>query len=641
MTKITVVAPYDKFANDFQKVYDSYHENLYFDNAERKYELDIKVIYNQDFLKTLQIDSDVIIARGFSSYLVRMKNSLIPVVEVPILPNDIIRTICKCKELYPGKQIVFPGTYAAIKQAQFLNVLLDNINLEIIEMNSTMGDEIKIAFEKIKSKNFVIIGGEPICEYAVKHNLPNILIETGYEAMYTAITEAKRTAYISQTEQEKNQIQNTIINSIPNGLVVLDTDGRVLQCNTFAINMFQLSNQQIVGTQFNKLFPSQKEFCDTCLGSNEFPETICNYQNNYLVIRKTGIFINNSLIGSYLTFQYASQLQEVESKVRTKIYKTPLIAKYHLFDILGESKVIREKIEMASRYAESDASILITGETGTGKELFAQGIHNASSRRDGPFVAINCAAIPESLLESELFGYEEGAFTGALKGGKPGLIELAHHGTLFLDEISELPTNLQGRLLRVLQEKEIRRLGASKPTIVDIRVISATNKNLATLVSQGQFRSDLYYRLVVLKLVLPSLEERKDDIPILAQNFILKFSKKMSKNPIILSNEMISALQSYPWNGNIRELENICECLMVLSKNGKLTNTTFHHILSEKISPEIPQDDTFFSSSPRGSITKEQVEELLKKKMSHANMARYLHINRTTLWRDLKKWNLL
>jgi transcriptional regulator with PAS, ATPase and Fis domain len=244
------------------------------------------------------------------------------------------------------------------------------------------------------------------------------------------------------------------------------------------------------------------------------------------------------------------------------------IATYTFEDIIGHSMAIRQVITKAKSFAQSDFSILILGESGTGKELIAQAIHNASPRRNDPFVAINCAAVPESLLESELFGYEEGAFTGARKGGKKGLFELAHRGTVFLDEIGDLPLYLQVRLLRFLQEKTVMRIGATKVNNVNVRIISATNRDLLQMIREGKFREDLYFRLNVLPIRLPPLRERKEDIIPLINHFLKKLSNDNNnrKKQFFKSPEILMALIEYDWPGNIRELENCIAYILSLGK---------------------------------------------------------------------------
>ena len=264
------------------------------------------------------------------------------------------------------------------------------------------------------------------------------------------------------------------------------------------------------------------------------------------------------------TLQDVKSVQSSERKIRIGLHEKGLIAKYCFADILGTSPSLTSAVEIARSYASARATVLITGETGTGKELFAQSIHAASPRQAGPFVVVNCATLDKNLLESELFGYVEGAFTGALKGGKAGLFELAHTGTLFLDEIGEIPLDLQAKLLRVLQEREIRRLGSGTVVPVDVRIVAATNRDLAQEVAQGSFRADLYYRLNILSVHIPPLRQRNGDVPILADAFFRTFAGEQYGALQSRVAQVMGRLEGYSWPGNIRELQNFVERVSVL-----------------------------------------------------------------------------
>ena len=241
----------------------------------------------------------------------------------------------------------------------------------------------------------------------------------------------------------------------------------------------------------------------------------------------------------------------------------------HVEGIVGRSREILGVLEIVHRVAPTSATVLLRGESGVGKEVFARAIHFLSPRADKPFIAVNCGAIPENLLEAELFGYEKGAFTGAYSS-KKGKFELANGGTLFLDEVGELPLHLQVKLLRVLQEKEVERLGSSKPVKVDVRIVAATNRDLESMVREGKFREDLYYRLNVVPIFIPPLRERRDDIPVLVQHFLERFKKEYGKE-VSISAEVMDAFMEYEWKGNVRELQNILERMVILDSDGKLT----------------------------------------------------------------------
>jgi len=254
-----------------------------------------------------------------------------------------------------------------------------------------------------------------------------------------------------------------------------------------------------------------------------------------------------------------NKLLETELYHYKKQLKKILGANYNWDNIIGSSLKMSQVKFMGRKAAQTDSTVLIVGESGTGKELFAHAIHNDSKINDNPFVKLNCAAIPSELLESELFGYEEGAFTGAKKGGKIGKFELANEGTIFLDEIGDMPLSMQAKLLRVLQEREIERLGATKPIQIDVRVIAATNRNLMELVKKGQFREDLYYRLNIMLIELPSLRERLEDMDQLIEMLLIKISSKLGKHVVKVSDGALKMLKDYQWPGNVRELENTLE----------------------------------------------------------------------------------
>ncbi|MDR2005884.1 MAG: sigma 54-interacting transcriptional regulator [Acidaminococcales bacterium] len=300
--------------------------------------------------------------------------------------------------------------------------------------------------------------------------------------------------------------------------------------------------------------------------------------------------------------------------------------------MIGESAAIRKTIEQAKLFAETDYSLLLVGETGTGKEIFAQSIHNNSKRCNGPWVVVNCAALPENILESELFGYVGGAFTGANKDGKPGLFEVAHGGTIFLDEIAEMDYVNQGRLLRVLQEKTVVRLGSYKVLPIDVRVIAATNKDLDLLIRENKFRIDLYYRLNVLCLNIMPLRERKEDIKLFIGKFLREFYN-ISGRTLRLTNDTIKFLEEYNWPGNIRELKNLVQRITVTAKVDTITCEMIKEILHSK--------ETIPVLSTRENRQVKEIREALKEAKGNCTAAaRILGIHRMTLHRRIKKLNI-
>jgi PAS domain S-box-containing protein len=336
-----------------------------------------------------------------------------------------------------------------------------------------------------------------------------------------------------------------------------------------------------------------------------------------------------------------STVRRYEQEIR-EIYR----ARYSFEDVIGRSAKLNHAKDAAVRLAASVSPILLTGESGTGKEIFAQAIHQASPRRDHSFIRVNCASIPSELFESELFGYKAGAFTGALKSGKPGKFELAHRGTIFLDEIGELPLGLQAKLLRVLQEKEIEPLGSPRPKMIDFRVIAATNRDLEERVRTGYFRRDLFYRLNVISIQLPPLREIREDIPVLAGHFLLKLRRRMTSTVSAIAPEVMEIFLAYDWPGNVRELENVMERALALCPGSTIKREHLPESLvntQARSAPERPErhleDDLLARAA--GNAEKEQLLEALRRTGgSRTEAAALLNIHRTTVYFRLKKYGI-
>ncbi len=360
---------------------------------------------------------------------------------------------------------------------------------------------------------------------------------------------------------ESRRFQETLLDSISAGIVSADLEGRILSANRQALEMFGYEREEFLRTRMDRLMPRWDEVRASCAGGVEFPnddvQTEARANRLYLNLSAYPILDSDGRpSAAILVFKDVKKVRKNANEIlgRRAIYT---------FDkIVGSSRGLREAVEFARKVADSRSTILITGESGTGKEIFAQAIQNASSRREEAFVVLNCGAIPRTLIESELFGYAEGAFTGAKRGGHPGKFEIADGGTLFLDEIGEMPLDMQTRLLRVIEEGTVMRVGDSREIPVDVRIIAATNKDLSGEVAAGNFRMDLYYRLNVLPIHLPALRERPEDIPLLVEHYMDKISRKLNKKPVPISPEYMAKLTAREWPGNIRELENLIELII-------------------------------------------------------------------------------
>lgn len=373
---------------------------------------------------------------------------------------------------------------------------------------------------------------------------------------------------------EVKDMLSNILNNISDGICLMDQRGVINYLNPAYENIWQVKAKDYIGRKATDLFPNRpslkalkekKEILDISIQDGKLGEIIST---------SAPIYISKEFMGIITIYKEVGKLKELMDNLQKateeiNYYKTELDKKAHIhkaFDsIIGESRLLKDALAMASKSAQTSATVLIRGESGTGKELVAQAIHSASPRVNKPFIKINCAAIPENLLESELFGHEKGSFTGAIQR-KIGKFELANEGTIFLDEIAEISPSIQAKILRAIQEKEIQPVGSEENRKIDIRIIAATNKNLEEMVQNGNFREDLYYRLNVIPIFLPSLKNRKEDIPTLAQHLIEKICQKEEFEIKKIPLEILECFEKYNWPGNIRELENIIFRLITLSE---------------------------------------------------------------------------
>ncbi len=357
---------------------------------------------------------------------------------------------------------------------------------------------------------------------------------------------------MGQTNRFESEL-DILLQVLDDGIIGINSQGIICTYNEGAENIIGYKKNRVMG-KYGLEMLCDVPFKYVLENLNAVKEKLMKINGYDVVVSVHPIIHSGKLYGAVAIVKKFSDIEKKQHKLRAQLIGKGHVAKYGLDNILGESEVIKKCKNIAKRMAKSDSSIMITGETGTGKELFAQAIHNNSKRKNYQFVAVNCGALPETLLESELFGYEEGAFTGARKGGKTGLFELSHNGTLFLDEIGEMPLKLQMRLLRVIQEREVMRIGGDRLIKVDIRIIAATNRNLKEMVKKGEFREDLYYRLNVLPLKIPPLRARKEDILMLIDKMKEEFVSEFHLTP-----EAKQALINHNWKGNIRELKNYVE----------------------------------------------------------------------------------
>lgn len=589
------------------------------------------------YAKSVEANYDVIISQGGTAAAIKDIAS-IPVIEIEISVADLISAIYKAKEYHSKMYMVVYNN----KSVESLKKLKSYLNLDLTIFAYTNREELESQFNNRPQNESITLLGMGSCIEDLKsdNNTKAIIIKSTDESIREAITIAKNIVDLNKREKEKTERLKAILDYSDEGIIALDTNNVITTFNPYAEKILKVDSKSILNRSIS-------DFSDNTTMSALYGEGKIAYnmllkiEDTQYIINRVAIIVDNEQVGLVITFKAVSQLQNLERKVRHKLYSSGFYAKYRFENIKGSSHAIHQCIKKAKKFAETDSTILIYGETGTGKELFAQSVHNYSNRRNESFVAINCAALPGTLLESELFGYEEGAFTGARKGGKIGVFELAHKGTIFLDEISEIPMELQGRLLRVLQEKEVFRIGGDQIINTDVRIIAATNTDLYQLVKEKKFREDLYFRINILNLVLPSLRKRKEDITSLANEFLAIKKNQFNKDIKGIDKDAMILIEEYSWPGNIRELENFVEKAVLLCENAMITQDLVEDILSEKFEGRDLDKSEGSITIDKGSLKdmEMQIINTITKEVGDDKslLAKKLGISRTTLWKRLKE----
>lgn len=566
--------------------------------------------------------TDVIISRGATASLIA-KAVDVPVVEIQVTAFDILRALQSMGEVAGTIGVVFMRRF--LFECEKLGELIGVPMREIFIENEAVAPARLEAACQAGLRTF--LGDASSAGLLLDRGLRVGLIESSAEAVSKAIIEAVNLAQVRWREREKAELFRTIINASADGIIAIDKNEQITIFNPAVERMYKMAGDAVVGRPIGSIIPDDR--LRECLTGCKYErESVQSISGRVFAIKRFPIKLGEDIVGAIANVQDVTQLQYFEQVVRQKLNKNGLKAKFHLDQLIASSPQMQAIKERVRLYAGNDATVLITGESGTGKERVAQSIHNASRRQTGPFVAVNCAALPENLLESELFGYEEGAFTGAKKGGKSGLFELAHGGTIFLDEVGEMPLALQARLLRVLQEKEVMRLGADGVIPVNVRVLAATNQDMMSLVDGKKFRADLYYRLDVLRLHIPPLRERIEDIPALIRSFLNKTPGSSTGTDI--SEGAIRVLQQQYWRGNIRELENVIERARLLAEGPVIEE----HVVRR----ELPGQAPGAAGQARPALAEQSnLEQILfEEKYNYTQAARRLGISRTTLWRKLR-----
>lgn len=572
--------------------------------------------------------TEVIITRGGMRTAIQKAELDITVVEIPITASDTMQAIKKAQKF--GDTIGIISYPAFVRDMETMMELFEYpLDLRIYSCASEADADINTQKALSDGCNAIVCGcmGQ---KFAKKYNLPFEFVPNGRVGISSAVEEAKRIVHARNLEKVHTAKFRTVLNYAYEGIISIDEEYTIISCNPQAGKILGLSADSMLHKKINSIFPTMKLSAVLQQKKEQIGE-IFSFQGVDILYSMAPLQVNQKITGAVITLQAIAQIQQLESHVRRHLYDAGHTTRFSFKNIEAANPDLQQTIHIAKQFALTNSSILIMGETGTGKEVFAQSIHSYSPCHKGPFIAINCAALPVQILESELFGYIGGAFTGASAKGKPGLFELAHNGTIFLDEIAEMEYSTQGKLLRVLQEKTVRRLGSDKILPIQVRVIAATNRNLKKMIAENQFRSDLYYRLNVLQLQLPPLRKRPNDIASLAAAF-LEESAGFVKHRLKLTKSALRVLKKHTWPGNVRELKNLTERILAVHQQESIDADIIELLLQDNLDPT----DDIFTVLDKTESTRIQAT-LLQTHGNRTKAAAALGISRATLWRKMKQ----
>ncbi|MGI6766944.1 MAG: sigma 54-interacting transcriptional regulator [Lentihominibacter sp.] len=628
--RLALISTYSRMSGIIQRL--TRDTKIHFTNIHAHFDEAVRIA------KEIEDDVDIILTRGGTGHFIEEAVS-IPVVIVPISPFDVSMSISKMSD-----EVKHVGCTNYFYPIWGCNSLEHHFDKKISTYTFMDLDSLKSSIACAKMDGCqIILGGANCCKYAAELGIEAEEIVSGEDSVFNAIISGIEIHKAKLEEKKERTRLEAAFNSLNEGIAINDDNGEYTLFNSSGRQLFKIGDQDFKGVTIDEfsIGPRCNDSFENKVEATDYVQSIYGKDIN---TNHYPIFIDEDFIGMVSTFEDVTKIQFLESQIRRQQSKRGFSTKYTFDDILGKSPIILKTIDTARTYALSDAAVFLSGESGVGKELFAHSIHSSSDRSSGPFVAINCAAIPENLLESELFGYTPGAFTGASKTGKAGLFECAHNGTLFLDEIGEMPKHLQPRLLRALQEKEVMRIGDDKIIPVNCRIISASNKNLLQQVKNGDFREDLYYRINVLSVKVPPLRDRPEDIIILARYFFGELN--LPSYNMSAAIDCLADFKEYDWPGNIRELNNICQRIVALLGVDNDKSTCIMDVSSPLSYLEKPSK-TF--SIPNDFKLHDVIEQFrlfcIRLALTDAGnnqslAAKRLGIGRTTLWKYLKDLNV-
>lgn len=573
--------------------------------------------------------TDAFISAGANATILRTALRA-PVATIKLSGFDLLLALMNARRVSNRVGVVMYG--APIPE---LDAIKDLLNIEVAQYAYRTPDEARHCFALLARDRYeVVVGSSLVLEFAEQYGMQGHLAYS-LAAVRQGIEDAIELARAARQEASRYEQLSGVVHNLQEAVLAVDREHRIVALNPPMEKLLGRPQAQLLRQSLETIEPALSLAHTLETGAQDRAAVLRLSQRDWIVNR-TPIREHGQIVGAAITLYDARTIHDADASLRSQQRHRQPTARHSFDSLIGQSEPFRRACATAQRFARTDMTILLSGESGVGKELFAQAIHNASSRAARPFVAINCAAFPESLLESELFGYDEGAFTGSRRGGKRGLFEAAHTGTLFLDEIGDMPVSLQTRLLRVLQEREIVRLGGALPIPVNVRVIAATHQPLRELVAGRQFRQDLYYRINTLHLHLPALRERPEDIAPLAEALLRRSLGRLgsSLDAARLLPRVLPRLAEFPWPGNVRELENICDRMAVFFSQWRheeeIDFTELRHDCAELYEDAAP------ASSQRTGDRHRAREVLDACGGNRQEAAKRLGISRATLWRWLR-----
>lgn len=590
---------------------------------------------------------EAIVSRRGTAHLLR-ENLSIPVLS---FPQSSLSTLTSIKmaadrlaEAGMKKKVFMPNFRSNISGLEMVAELLPIQFKQDVYFDSASLR--RIIFAAADQGFSIVVGGSTSMRYAQESGLKFQELITPHESIIETLENAKSAVQASREEKAAAQRYQSIMDLSSDGIFSVDAKGSLTSINKKAKEVLGLADQDPVNQQASAIL-NNKVVCRLLDDKKAVQERIEKFGKELCVYNQVPLTVEGQTLGVVATFKEINTVMRAESKVRRSLTKG-FATRYTFDDIIYQSHAMEKLIALSKKLAETESTVFVIGETGTGKELLAQSIHNAGSRRKMPFVSVHCGALPEQLLESELFGYAEGAFTGSKKGGKPGLFELAHQGTIFLDEIDSTSPNVQLRLLGVLQEKEVMRIGGEHKTPVDVRIIAAAGKNLWAVMQEGLFRKDLFFRLNVLRITIPPLRDRVGDVPLLMHHFLQYHANKHGAQAYDLPTHYLKLLNQYCWPGNVRQLRHFAEQVQLNSSfdlGPESLDTLFDDLL--QIAEVMGADKAFtgqensIPAAPENLFLQPGDEAILqalqKNQYSKTRTAQMLGISRTTLWRKLKE----